>query len=235
MPVFHSYVNKKGYYITARPSDVGNITYQTTDEADKLITELDYEDGDDLPWGLINPLRSAGLIFTNGQGVEADLEDAPDLEPSEIVNLSSEEAKKLLSYFDSRGDIPEDVYAQLRDIIEGEEKDDSELLGDAIDSEFECQKTHTKLIWKTDSYEEITRIEITLYGEDIKHVLDVNSNNSSYKYIDEWTVIHEFGDSWEDMARAYETRPKVMRAIGAVDDELSFDLMYHSGDDWYMV
>lgn len=49
MPVFHSYVNDDGYYVTARPSDVGNITYQTTSEADQLLSELGYEDEDDLP------------------------------------------------------------------------------------------------------------------------------------------------------------------------------------------
>lgn len=49
VPVFHSYVNDDGYYITARPSDVGNITYQTTSEADQLLSELGYGDEDDLP------------------------------------------------------------------------------------------------------------------------------------------------------------------------------------------
>lgn len=153
MPVYHSYVNDDGYYITARPSDVGNITYQTTTEADELLTELGYEDEDNLPWGLINPFRAAGLIFTNGQGVKADLDDAPDLDPSKLESLSPSKAEELLAYFDSRKDIPEEVYNQLQEIIEDEQKPDYDILGDAIDAEFPDQVTHTKMIWKTESTE----------------------------------------------------------------------------------
>ena len=31
---------------------------------------------DDLPWGIINPLRSAGLIYTDSQGVNHNQDDA---------------------------------------------------------------------------------------------------------------------------------------------------------------
>jgi len=229
MPVYHSYVDDDGYYITARPSDVGNITYQTTTEADTLLTELGYRDEDDLPWGLINPFRAAGLIFTNGQGVKADLDDAPDLDPSKLDKLSASKAEELLAYFESREDIPDEVYNQLQEIIERDEKREADILGDAISAEFPDQGTHTKLIWKTESYEDISRIEISLYGQDIKHILSVFSNNTEYKYVDEWSVVHEYGENWEGMAKGFETQAGVMRAIAQVDDKLSFDLMWHEG------
>ena len=76
VPVLHSYVDDDGYYITARPSDVGNITYQVSERAETLFSDLDYRDEDDLPWGITNPLRSAGLIYTDSQGVNHNQDDA---------------------------------------------------------------------------------------------------------------------------------------------------------------
>jgi hypothetical protein len=92
------YVNNDGYYITARPSDVGNITYQTSKEAEELLVEIGYEDGDDIPWGVINPLRAAGLVYTNGQGVDDLQEGCPILIRR---NCQSYRSLKLRGYWSS--------------------------------------------------------------------------------------------------------------------------------------
>ncbi|ERG93891.1 hypothetical protein, partial [Haloquadratum walsbyi] len=135
MPYFKTYKNDKGNYIHANPPDTGNITYQTTPEAEDFIKQLEYTDGDKLPWGIINPLRAAGLIYTHGQGTGTIPDDTPELDRSELATMSADEAEKLLSYLQSRGDVPDEIYDQLREIVEESEKDDTEVfsLDDALD------------------------------------------------------------------------------------------------------
>ena len=101
MPVFKSYVNDKGNYIRARPSDTGNITYQTSPEADEFLQKLEYADDDCLPCGIINPFRAAGLIYTERQEAEPDVDNASESESSELTTISSDEVEKLLPYLQS--------------------------------------------------------------------------------------------------------------------------------------
>jgi hypothetical protein len=213
MPVLHSYVNKAGLYITARPSDVGNVTYQTTSEADEFIRSLGYEDGDNLPWGLINPLRSAGMIYTNNQGVDQDLGEVPHLDPSELPELSEDEKQQLLSYLESRGDVPKEVYEHIRglsDIEYGENSSDDWLeeaiLSEALKSEFSQERIDVRLVKEV--ADNIDIVEVKLENKGIRHVLEISD------VIESWTVFHSYDESWEGMAKAYETRPKIMRAIG---------------------
>lgn len=221
VPVYHAYVNDDGYYITARPSDVGNITYQTTDEADTLICSLDYADGDDLPWGLINPLRSAGLVYTKGQGVDDDLEDTPDLDPSKLPELSETEVQELLSYLKSRGDIPQHVIDLLKEKIHSETVDSSSTIQQAVAGQFPTKDTHVKCIWQTDAHEEITQVEIQIKDDDITHTIECPD-------VTEWVISHPYDESWDGMAKAYETKPKIMRALGEVEDDLPFEINWQT-------
>jgi hypothetical protein len=83
-------------------------------------------------WRVINPLRAAGLIYTEGQGIEPGFDDAPELDPSELATMSAHEAEKLLSYLQSQGDVSDDVYEQLREAIEENKKDDIQTLVDTL-------------------------------------------------------------------------------------------------------
>lgn len=109
MPTFKSYVERDGYYISARLSNVGNVTYQIEPTAEDFVCRLGYVDGDELPWGIVTPLRAAGLVYTNNQGVDGKPEEAPGLDPSRLAELSDAEAKQLLSYLESRGDLPDHI------------------------------------------------------------------------------------------------------------------------------
>jgi hypothetical protein len=226
MPVFHSYVNDDGYYITARPSDVGNITYQTTKEADQLLSELGYGDEDELPWGIINPLRSADLIYTNNQGVDRDREDAPDLDPSKLPELTESEVQKLLDYFSSRGDIPDHICRQLEEKIESSTEDMLDKVGSRFHSKFPNHPTHVYVTWKSDNQEEINAIEIEIQDENITHYLRMRGGGPT---VDEWEVEHPYDESWEGMAKAYETRPKIMRALGEINAELPYEITWCDG------
>lgn len=117
MPTFKSYVSKEGYYINARPSDIGNVIYQIKSTAEDFVCDLGYEDGNELPWGIVKPLCAAGLVYTNSQGVEDVAGDVPDLDPTRLPELSETEAKQLLSYLEQRSDIPDHVLHQLRSTI----------------------------------------------------------------------------------------------------------------------
>jgi hypothetical protein len=114
MPTFKSYVSTDGYYINARPSDVGNVTYQIKSIAESFVCDLGYADGDELPWGIVKPLRAAGLVYTHNQGVDDESEDVPALDPTRVPELSKTEAAQLLSYLEQRSDIPVHVLEQLR-------------------------------------------------------------------------------------------------------------------------
>ncbi|MDL0118278.1 hypothetical protein PNQ29_08440 [Halobacterium salinarum] len=220
-------MNDDGLYIKARPSDVGNITYQTKSEVDAILKDLGYEDGDDIPWGLINPFRAAGMIYTRGEGVKVDLGDAPDLDPNKLENLSESEAEELLSYLESRDDVPQRVLEKLREKIESGSTGNADAFRRALDIELEAGFDFT-LYYKTEDYEEINRIEVECEQGRVKHELDLYSNGRppDVKSVDEWTIHHEFENNWDGLAKAFESKPKVIRAIGLAEDDFSFEIVY---------
>jgi len=60
MPTLKAYVNDDGYYINARPSDAGNVTYQVDPSIWDFLEKMDYSHGSEIEWGLIKPFRLAG-------------------------------------------------------------------------------------------------------------------------------------------------------------------------------
>lgn len=112
MPTLNAYVNDDGYYINARPSNIGNITYQLTSPATTFLLDLGYTDNDDLPWGIVSPLRSIGHIYTNKQGVSDGLNDE-SLDADLLPELSDDEARKLLAYLNNQSDVPDSILTNL--------------------------------------------------------------------------------------------------------------------------
>jgi hypothetical protein len=224
MPVFKSYVNDKGNYIRARPSDTGNITYQTSPEADEFLQKLEYADDDDLPWGIINPLRAAGLIYTEGQGTEPDMDDAPELDPSELATISSDEAEKLLSYLQSRGDVPNEVYEQLRGIIEDNKIDDAGRLADALESQ-----THRSMSVSVErsSNDYDLKIFIEDRRDEYQYMHDVSINEDSVDaepecHIQHWSISAlSTAYAAEEMIWVHKSKLDIMRAMSSLD-EISF-------------
>ncbi|WP_049905879.1 hypothetical protein [Halorubrum californiense] len=233
MPTFKTYVNKQGYYINARPSDVGNMTYQVDTEAADFILKLGYEHEDELPWGVVKPLRVAGLIYTNQQGVAEDNEDIPELDPSKLASMSNLEQDKLLAYLDGRGDIDDRVIENLRSQIGGS-KDDAEILTNAIEDELErsVEVEISRVEGSDGGYGNATiNIEIeplaALFtdGMEISHRIEAASSPG----VDEWEITHGFGEGWESAAKAAETKIPIMKAFAEVSDQLSFE--FHPYDD----
>lgn len=223
MPVFKSYVDNKGNYIHARPSNTGNITYQTTPEADEFIKKLGYTADDDIPWGLINPLRATGLIYTEGQGSEVNLDDAPELDPSELATMSADEAEKLLSYLQSRGDVPDEIYNQLREVIEVNK--DIEKLIDRLDSQTSSSKEVSKS--EETNHDDGVVIEIVEWNDgntfSYQHEIVMNeSGNEEYDYsIMKWDI--EVSDYYrhetevEKMAVVHDSQLEIRRVMRSLD------------------
>lgn len=229
MPTFKSYVNDDGYYINARPSDVGNITYQVDADASDFILELGYEHEDELPWGIVKPLRVVGLVYTNSQGVSEDDEGVPGLDPSKLALMSVSERKELLEYLKGRGDLPSEVIDELRSQI-AKERSDREILTDAIKEELDGPGLLGNEVHVTISNSDggTTNTSIT-----IKTRTGLSPNYVSHEIqalgspeVDEWFVHHEFGEGWEGATKAAEAKIPIMKALESVSDELSFE--FHS-------
>lgn len=117
MPTLKAYANDPGYYINARPPNIGNITYQLTDSATTFITDLGYGDEDDLPWGLISPLRGAGHVYTHNQGPTSG-DETPDLDGRLLPELTDREARKLLAYLSSKSNVHTDILSKLQQNVD---------------------------------------------------------------------------------------------------------------------
>lgn len=233
MPTFKSYVNDPGYYINARPSDVGNITYQVDAEAADFILKLGYESDDELPWGVVKPLRKAGLVYTNNQGVTEDDEGVPGLDPSKLASMSKQEREELIEYLDGRGDIDDEVIESLRSQISGE-KDDEEILADAMEERLE--KSVEVGITRSDGSGgeygntvievEIEPLAVLFKGsKPTSHLIEAAGSPE----VDVWEITHGFGDDWNAAAEATETKVTIMKALDDVSDELSFEICPYDG------
>jgi hypothetical protein len=222
MPVFHSYVNDDGYYITARPSDVGNITYQVRKQAELLLIELGYKDESDIPWGIINPLRSAGYIYTNNQGVDETQDNAPTLDPTRLSEATEKELQALFNYLKSREDIPKSIYKNIKKKAESKENLLDEI-AKRIHPKFPNQQTRVHVSWASDAHDhKISEIIIELKGEEIEHAISMLGGPT----VDEWAVSHPYEDSWKGVARVTSSLEKIMKAFYDINSETSVKILH---------
>lgn len=114
MPTFNAYKEKNGYYIKARPSGAGNITYQTSPTAAELIADLGYDDGDQIPWDVVKPLRLANEIYTEGQGTGDD-GPLPATDPAKLSRGDEEQLASLLDRLLSDASLSSAQRHRLRD------------------------------------------------------------------------------------------------------------------------
>jgi len=117
VPTLKTYVNEDGYYINARPPEVGNITYQVDASLWEFFEDLGYEDGSEVEWSLVKSFRIAGLVYTNASGVSAPDEDVVGLDPSKLSELSPDAVDRLLDYIDGRNDIESAKKAEIERYI----------------------------------------------------------------------------------------------------------------------
>ena len=143
MPTLKAYVSKDGYYINARPSDVGNVTYQVDKSIWEFLEKMDYGHESEIEWGLIKPFRLAGLIYTEGGGVDDINDDIPELDPSKLSSLSVEALNELLEYIESRTDLSPTVKEKIKSYIREHGSHKSTELADEIRETVDTVLDHT--------------------------------------------------------------------------------------------
>lgn len=101
MPTIREYKNKPGYYIYARPSDVGNVTYGIDEVAYPIFKKLGYTHGDPISWRIIRVLKILDLDDTDEGGVTPDVEPEKFEELIETDDLEHQQFFELLKQFTS--------------------------------------------------------------------------------------------------------------------------------------
>ncbi len=101
------------YYITAKPPDIGYITYQLDSRAVTFLTETcEYTDGDDLPWSLVHTLRQIRDLYTLEEGRPRNANPEPSTsEQVTVPSLSSDTMDALGDYLASHPDVIGDIGA----------------------------------------------------------------------------------------------------------------------------
>lgn len=99
------------YYITAKPPDIGFITYQIDPRAVEFLVETrDYGDGDRLSWSLVHPLRQIRDLYTLDEGRPRSAEPR-DNSSNRVTtpSLETDEIKALVKYLREHPDVDGDI------------------------------------------------------------------------------------------------------------------------------
>lgn len=197
MPTLNEYANKDGYYILARPSDTGNITYQLKPRGEQIVEKVGYQDGEEIGWQVISALKVPNLVYTGDEGTTDD-NLSVNLDNEEIDALSKEDAKKLLDELSSVPRVGDSQTDEIRDILnvppESEESGKKqsggsslqELFGTSVDIDEvstnlqkDIRETKSKSDQKTNN---ITIETIHVIGEDVGSSEEERDNKILYKF-----------------------------------------------------
>jgi len=119
MPKLHSYSEKDGFYILARPPDAGNITYQVSSKAKVVLQRFGYDEGNEISWDLINALRVPNLIYTGKNGTSEQDEIPLHLEvEEEIEDLDVIQRRDFASSLLSMCDLDEESKRLIINILD---------------------------------------------------------------------------------------------------------------------
>jgi len=119
---------------------------------------MDYSHGSEIEWGLIKPFRLAGLIYTEGGGVDDIADEIPELDPSKLSELSDDAIETLLEYIESRGDLSPSLKEKIRAYIIENGSHKSTDLTDEIQKAVDSTLGFT---WKSQS--------VTVDSEKVQH------------------------------------------------------------------
>lgn len=111
------------FYINARLPTAGYITYQVDHRAKQfLVDDLGYDDGDELPWGLVYPLRQIRDLFTLNEGRPRPTDDVDhSRERVSVPDLPDVERAALVDYLETHPDISGDLGAFETRLIKRDE------------------------------------------------------------------------------------------------------------------
>lgn len=187
MPTLKAYVSKDGYYINARPSDVGNITYQVDKSIWEFLEKMDYGHESEIEWGLIKLFRLAGLIYTEGEGVDDIDDDIPELDPSKLSSLSAEALEELLEYIESRTDLSQTVKEKIKSYIREHGSHKSTELADEI------QETANRVLNDIDDRFNMNSIDVSVESKTAQQwrITDIEIRIEKTKLFPQPTVLPE--------------------------------------------
>lgn len=238
MPTVHEYKDGSGYYIYARPSDAGNITYQVTEGAEEFLRNLGCEDEDDLPWGIVKPLRMAEQIYTQSTGVDPlieDSEDIPALHPEKLRKARADERAAVIEFLESRSDISpstlkkikaylgvrsNNFFKQCESIMKSSlEEENFELLQISVEAgNIGWIMSVTTKINRTEDKVE-TRLSGLAGTSGVKHTIRIVEGG-----IDEWVVEHPTELTWDKRGDIALSRAAILNALIEVASSTDFRL-----------
>lgn len=134
MPTINSYADKQGYYIRARPSGVGNITYKIKDAGNPVIWKHGLRDGDDVAWSTIQSFKALGIIYTEESGTLGPDDFEPDPEQLEKTELTEADARELFSIISTQFNLSRTERKEIRTILGLPLEIDFEIIGERIKS-----------------------------------------------------------------------------------------------------
>jgi len=141
VPTLNKYSNDDGYYILARPSDSGNITYQLKPRGEQILEKVGYQDGEEIGWQVISALKVPNLVYTGDEGT-TDNDISVDLDKEEIEALSEEDAKQLLDELSSVPRVGESQTDEIEEIlgVSGKCGYKLDILGENVERTIQKQK-----------------------------------------------------------------------------------------------
>lgn len=165
--------------------------------------------------------------------------------------MSANEAEKLLSYLQERGDVPDrvrgeiksqtgkhgssvensspSVLEEMRRIARKKSRQTEEAekkISAAIKSEFQKEPRISTEI-KQDTDKSMSHLTITVGGLDsLDEGEKIIHKICTYgdQTIDEWSIKHPYQDMWAGTAKAYKTKIPIVRALKTVNEETAFEI-----------
>ena len=207
MPTLNEYTNDDGYFIRARPSNTGNITYQLKQRGEQIIEKVGYQDGDQIGWQVINALKVPNLVYT-GDGGTTDDDISVDLDKEEIEALSKEDARRLLDELSSVPRVGDSQTDEIEEIlgVSGGTIPDTEIVMETIGLALHEQGIITKRIPSVIS--DVENIGVTNF-------LIVSDVRDGDNIILEITILGDLGDRFEK-ERGFLTQIQVSENRGIV-------------------
>jgi hypothetical protein len=168
VPTINSYANKQGYYIRARPSSTGNITYKIKNKGNPIVRKYGLKDGDEISWSTIQSFKALGVIYTEKSGTLGPDDFEPDPEQLEKTELFESDAKELFSVITTQFELSAEERTEIRSILGLRPEMNLEAVGDQIGPYLESHADSEGLsVWPNQTVETSEKLIITTWIDDV--------------------------------------------------------------------
>jgi hypothetical protein len=137
VPTINKYTDEEGYYIRARPSGAGNITYKIKDEGNPVVWKHGLRDDDEISWSTIQSFKALGIVYTEQSGTLEPDDFEPDPKQLEKTTLAESDARELFSIITAQFDLSQEERAEIRSILGLPPEMNLKTIGDRISSHLE--------------------------------------------------------------------------------------------------